>query len=542
MDLPLPGSGVFRNCAGLADIAIPSIGNAVAKQMDLGEDLCCSGPACASQWSYNLAPIFLTGTGPIIYHARMKWTNKSTWIALLFLLPNLAGFLVFLLFPIALSFIMAFTNWSLKPAVEFEFVGLRNFSDILGLRPVSSGHTSLLLAYLGAIVLTGVGFIAHLWAAVGKRRGMPWGGLLVLLLGAGMWVGAFRLQAGQGIYIAGAAFLVIGLMTMTRDDVEWRWGLGMLPAMALLGGVVALAVLHGPMWTHYEVRDLRFWQYFYNTLYLMLGLPVAMLGSLALALLLNEPLAALSRTFRAVGVLVCVGCSVSTFGMLYGMDMPNLAVMGALFWGLCAAGLLFNVLAFRTMYYLPTFTAGVALMVLWKALYNPESGPINISLEYAFSLLGVDARGPRWLASVVWAKPALIIMGVWTAIGGMNMLLYLAGLSTVSKDLMDAAKVDGAGRWMRFRHVIWPHLAPTTFFILIISIIGGLQGGFEQARVMTLGGPAGATTTLSYYIYNIAFGELDLGRASAISWVLFAFVFAVTAVNWKFGKGMEIEY
>ena len=83
-------------------------------------------------------------------------------------------------------------------------------------------------------------------------------------------------------------------------------------------------------------------------------------------------------------------------------------------------------------------------------------------------------------------------MGMWIAAGGMNMLLYLAALSNVPKDLLDAAEVDGAGRWSRFRHVTWPQLAPTTFFIAIMSVIGGLQGGFEQARVMTNGGPAGA--------------------------------------------------
>jgi len=131
-------------------------------------------------------------------------------------------------------------------------------------------------------------------------------------------------------------------------------------------------------------------------------------------------------------------------------------------------------------------------------------------------------------------------MGVWTAIGGTNMLLYLAGLSNVPRELLDAAEVDGANRWARFRHVTWPQLAPTTFFISIISIIGGFQGGFEQARVMTGGGPAGSTTTLSYYIYNKAFQELDLGYAAAISWVLFAVIFTATALNWRFGKELEV--
>jgi multiple sugar transport system permease protein len=210
-------------------------------------------------------------------------------------------------------------------------------------------------------------------------------------------------------------------------------------------------------------------------------------------------------------------------------------------WAIAALGIGFNVVAFRTLFYLPTFTAGVALMILWKALYNPQTGPINVGLNALFHTLGWQIEAPRWLGSIEWAKPALILMGVWTSIGGTNMLLYLAGLSNVPKELLDAAEVDGAGAWNRFRHVTWPQLAPTTFFISIMAIIGGLQGGFEQARVMTGGGPAGSTTTLSYYIYNKAFQDLDMGYAAAISWVLFAIVFVATALNWKFGRGLEVD-
>ncbi|HEX72549.1 MAG TPA: sugar ABC transporter permease, partial [Candidatus Hydrogenedentes bacterium] len=134
------------------------------------------------------------------------------------------------------------------------------------------------------------------------------------------------------------------------------------------------------------------------------------------------------------------------------------------------------------------------------------------------------------------ARDAIIIMGIWTTIGGANMLLYLAGISNIPQELYEAAAMDGAGKWAQFRHVTWPQLAPTTFFIVIMSFIGGLQGGFEQARVMTLGGPARTTTTLSYYIYIKAFEEFQMGYASAVAWVLFAIVFAITLVNWRFGS------
>src|SRR5439155_11876456 len=135
--------------------------------------------------------------------------------------------------------------------------------------------------------------------------------------------------------------------------------------------------------------------------------------------------------------------------------------------------------------------------------------------EWFFHVLHIHAAAPKWLDSTanllalipervgfsarylgIGARDALVIMGVWIAIGGNNMLLYLAALSNVPEELYEAADIDGASTWKRFWNVTWPQLAPTTFFIVVMSIIGGLQGGFETARVMTEGGPAGTTTTL----------------------------------------------
>ena len=254
-----------------------------------------------------------------------------------------------------------------------------------------------------------------------------------------------------------------------------------------------------------------FWLYFLNTAYLMLGMPVAIAGALFLAILLSQ---------RLRGIVV-----------------------------------------YRTLFYLPTFTSGVALMILWKALYNPDFGPINAVIAWVLNALDLTSVSPpAWLLSTknllglevervrlaagqwgLGARDAIIIMGIWIAIGGNNMLLYLAALSNVPQELYEAAQIDGANRWQSFRNVTWPQLAPTTFFIVVMSFIGGLQGGFEQARVMTAGGPAGTTTTLVYYIYTKAFQEFQIGYASAVSWVLFTIIFVVTLVNWKFGS-RELNY
>lgn len=258
------------------------------------------------------------------------------------------------------------------------------------------------------------------------------------------------------------------------------------------------------------MHDQQFWLYFLNTLYLMLGMPIAIVGSLALAILLSQKLR--------------------------------------------------GIVLYRTLFYLPSITSGVALMILWKALYNPDFGPINAAINAVSEALGLGVKAPQWLLSTanllgldveqvritarqfgLGARDALIIMGIWIAIGGNNMLLYLAALTNVPQELIEAAQLDGAGKWSVFRNVTWPQLAPTTFFIVVMSFIGGLQGGFEQARVMTAGGPAGTTTTLTYYIYTKAFEEFQIGYASAISWILFAIIFVVTLVNWKFGA-KEISY
>ncbi len=456
-----------------------------------------------------------------------------------FLLPNLLGFLMFTLGPVLLSLWMAFTNWSLKPAVEFSFLGLRNFNDLLGVRPLADGNAGVCWGYFLAAVVFAIGLVTALWANVAQWRGVRPGGVVLAAVGLCTAGFGFVFDGGQGLVIAGLIGIGCGVAVLLREG-EWKLGLGMAPAIAVTAGALGLWLFHVPMWDAYEPRDLRFWKFFYNTVYLMLGIPFSIAGSLALAMLLSDSFPSVSARLRGAGAGLCLAGGCVTLAVVWSMGYPNVALLGGLLWSMAALGLWFNVMAFRTIFYLPTFTAGVALMILWKALYNPDTGPINMSLGVLMAAMHLPFDPPKWLASVAWAKPALIFMGFWIGIGGTNMLLYLAGLSNVSQELIDAAHVDGAGAWKRFRHVIWPQLAPTTFFISVMSIIGGLQGGFEQARVMTGGGPAGSTTTLSYYIYNKAFQDLDLGYASAISWVLFAMIFVATAINWKFGKDLEV--
>jgi multiple sugar transport system permease protein len=456
-----------------------------------------------------------------------------------FLLPNFLGFLAFVLFPVGLSFVMAFTNWTLKPAVPFNVVGLRNFRDLLGFRPVNAGDLGVAWGYVLAVVALLAGVVSALWANLSNWRGLKTTGLLLMLIGTAAVVGGVARQ-GIGTVYVGAVALVCGAVAAAREDATWRFGAGWAPGVLIALGAAGLTCMGGRMWATHELTDPRFWKYFYNTVFLMGAIPLKIAGALGLALLVNHRLPVGSGRRRiALAALLAVSGLVSA-AVLAGCGFADAALLAGLFWFIAILAVLWNVVAFRTIFYLPTFTAGVALMILWKALYRPE-GPINTVLGGLFSGLGLGIEAPNWLGSVAWAKPALIIMGLWIAIGGTTMLLYLAALSNVPQELLEAADVDGAGRWARFRYVIWPQLAPTTFFITVMSVIGGFQGGFQQARVMTGGGPDGATTTLSYYIYTKAFLDLDLGYAAAVSWVLFGIIFLATALNWRFGKGTEVD-
>ena len=356
-----------------------------------------------------------------------------------------------------------------------------------------------------------------------------------------------------------------------------------------------------------------FWKYLGNTIFLMMGIPVGISGSLLLALLLTRPLRSRRRTVRwplALGSVVSFGAiGLWLMNTGYGPIALAFCLLAA---AVLALGFTTGATVYRTLFYLPSFTSGVAVFILWKQMYNPIRGPINLSLQppldqlakfvgnthpavwqglgytlWALGALGVlwlgvvtirnwldkefgfgttvmslislivgglilfglglvsirlPAMGadgfeaPNWLGNIHWSKPSLMIMGLWAAVGSNNMLLYIAGISNIPGELYEAADIDGASPWQRFWHVTWPQLAPTTFFIIVMSVIGGLQGGFEQARTMTGGGPFGSTTTLAYFVYNEGFETGRLGYASAVAWIMFAMIFSLTMINYRFGS------
>ncbi|HLY38164.1 MAG TPA: sugar ABC transporter permease [Candidatus Binatia bacterium] len=183
---------------------------------------------------------------------------------------------------------------------------------------------------------------------------------------------------------------------------------------------------------------------------------------------------------------------------------------------------------FRTVFFLPVVTTLVAVAVVWRYLYHPRLGLLN-------QVLAVVGIGPiDWLGDPRFAMPAIILLAIWKNFG-FNMIVFLAGLQGIPERLYEAARLDGAGAWQRFRHVTLPMLAPTTVFVAIITMIGYFQL-FAEPYVMTQGGPAESTLSVVLLMYEEGFRWWNVGYGGAIAFVLFAIVLAMTAVQLRFRR------
>lgn len=211
----------------------------------------------------------------------------------------------------------------------------------------------------------------------------------------------------------------------------------------------------------------------------------------------------------------------------YAIIVVPLALGGSLLAAMLLNQALKGTVFFRTFFFMPHLTPIAASAVLWAWMFNPDVGPIN----YFLRDLGV-ANPPEWFRSPQWAMSGLIIMALWGAIGGNTMLIFLAGLQGIPQELYEAAAIDGATAWAKFRNVTIPLLTPTIFFNLVLGIIGALRV-FTAAFVATGGGPAYATHFYALYIYERAFKYFEMGYASALAWIFFFIMFVFTFVQFR---------
>ncbi|KAA9005419.1 sugar ABC transporter permease [Paenibacillus spiritus] len=232
------------------------------------------------------------------------------------------------------------------------------------------------------------------------------------------------------------------------------------------------------------LTDELFHKALFNTLYMMLGIPVGITLALLLALGLNR-------------------------------GIPGTT-------------------AFRVIYYVPVISSLAAISIMWSWAYNGDFGLVNQFLD----LFGIS--GPNWLANKHTVKPALIMMAVWKGLG-YTMLLYLAALQSVSRSYYEAAELDGAGGWKTFWHITWPMVRPVTFFIVVTNIIGGSQI-FTEMNIMTpTGGPEYASASVVFYIWQKAFGNFQMGYASAMAVVLGLFIFVVTLIQFRMNEKSSFD-
>lgn len=185
----------------------------------------------------------------------------------------------------------------------------------------------------------------------------------------------------------------------------------------------------------------------------------------------------------------------------------------------------------RTVFYLPTVISGVAMGVVWRWIFNPEVGLANTILRPFLKLF--DLPDPKWLLDPALAKPAYVLMSLW-GIGG-GMIIFLAGLQNIPKHLYEAAEIDGAGIWGKFRHVTVPMLTPVIFFSLTMGTIGSFQI-FTQAYVMSGRGVDNSTLFYVLYLFEQAFRYFRMGYGAAMAWVLFAIILLVTVVKFSLAK------
>ncbi|WP_277208802.1 carbohydrate ABC transporter permease [Isoptericola croceus] len=287
-----------------------------------------------------------------------------------------------------------------------------------------------------------------------------------------------------------------GTSRLHRNEQKWALGFVALPVLGYL-----LFILYPVLFALYAsltrwnglgamefiglqnyanlLTDDRFHQSMWNTIFYLVGIPIGLAISLALALAMNR---------RLVGLTV-----------------------------------------FRTIYYIPVICSIAAVAILWQWAYNGDFGLVNQFL----GLLGID--GPNWLADATWSKPAITLMMVWKGLG-YSMLLYLAAIQAVPRSLMEAAELDGAGAWQRFRAITLPMVRPVTFFLVVTQIIASAQI-FAEIQIMTPGGgPEYSTASAVFHIWRQAFQYQQMGYATAMAIVLGILIFIITLIQFRLNK------
>ncbi|AST96154.1 carbohydrate ABC transporter permease [Shouchella clausii] len=189
---------------------------------------------------------------------------------------------------------------------------------------------------------------------------------------------------------------------------------------------------------------------------------------------------------------------------------------------------------FKVAFFMPYISSVVAIAVVWQVLFHPSAGPINQTLM----ALGID-NPPKWIADPNFSLISVMLIQIWISVG-FNLIVYIAGLQAIPKQLYEAAEMDGANGWDKFRKITFPMVSPTSFFLLITGIIASFKV-FDLIAVLTKGGPMHSSSVLVWHLYDTAFVNLDIGYSSAMAMVLFVIVFLITIIQWV-GQKKWVNY
>ncbi len=432
-------------------------------------------------------------------HGKKYW--KETFQAYLFLLPSFVILGIFVFWPIGYSFVLSFFKWDFANQKNPYFNGVENYARLFKLdMPLPYSFFEALaysFAYAAAavLILKLISVSLNMKKAYGNQKSIYRKSVVFLGISASIVFIATTVFARMEIYpvlfLVGALAVFLNIWfskPLAKNQSSGLWG-------NLIGFILLYAFLKYISGVRFELYDFLqvtkessvFVKSIYNTLYyVILTTPTGIVLSLGIALLLNVPLKA--KAF------------------------------------------------YRTSFFIPYITSVVAISLVWKWIFNDEYGMLN----YLMSIFG--ASKVKWLTDEMWTIPTISIVAVWKNLG-YNAIIFLAGLQSIDKFYYEAADVDGARSIQKFRHITWPLLSPTTFFVLIVSVIGNFKV-FTQLYVLYDGLPGpynNSGMTMVFYIFNKFYKDQRMGEASAAAYVLFMIIIVLTFFQFRVGK-QKVNY
>lgn len=413
----------------------------------------------------------------------MKGKVREAILAYLFLIPSFLILGTFVFWPVAFSFVLSFFRWDFKNMRNPIFAGLENYREIFRFFPPMDHNFLEALLWTGFLLIVSVCLAVVLYT-IFKKNALSW-----LLLFATFVAYLSNTRSIRIVAVGVSVLLLVFLVSKFRRYISKHlYGL----VAVVLGLMVSMLALDSRFYTVIdfllEGRDRNlFIKAMFNTLYyVVLSVPITIALALMIALLLNTNI-----KLRAL---------------------------------------------FRTAYFVPFVTSVVAVSLVWRWIFDDAYGLLNYFLSF------FNVQKIAWLKDERWTIPTVAMVSIWRTVG-YAAVIFLAGLQNIDRSYYEAAEVDGANGWQKFLHITWPLLSPTTFFLLIISLINAFKV-FTEVYVLYSGLPGpynNSGLTMVYYVFDRFYVQQRMGIACAAAYVLFAIILVFTLIQFRVGRNV-VEY